>query len=349
LKAALVKQLYDVFGPWSGVKWAETSPMKLFEVWPGKAVYWELTCILKADWYIVPQNLESDYAKDAVHKVPGRAQLIQEHVKNVSKVGEIPFAEYDLVITFDPILEPARDLGTVFAYYVQEHWDQIYRKSLRKPAWNYDLFLDHMMEAKGELRRLPQAIAFPYLHDVAMVRAEFHPERREVAWVDWRTAMTLANRGLGDSWSPEADAALERLRDVLDIEVRCRIASHSISYAIASTPAWGDAAEYYRELAECRYYIAVGRLAGAGQGLAEAAAVGCICIGQCDKAYHQFICHPSCLCADMVQMTAKLRAVRSSSDLQREILAWQDEKLEEHFRKRPLELLARAMEMKRRA
>lgn len=349
MKTALIKQMYDVFGPWAGVKWADTSARKLFEVWPGKAVYWELTCILRGDWYIVPQSLESEYAKDAVHKVPGRAELIEKHVKNVTPVREIPLEEYDLVITFDPILEPPKGSRTVFGYYVQEHWDPLHGKSRRRPARNYDLFLNHMMDSREELRSLPQAIAFPYLHDAPMVRGEFHPERRELAWVDWRTAMTLANRRLGDSWCPEADAALERLREVLGIEVRCRTASHAISYAISSTPAWGDAAEYYRELAECRYYIAVGRLAGAGQGLADAAAVGCVCVGQEDAAYHRLLCHPACLCTDMVQMTRKLQAVRQSSELQREILAWQDEKLEEHFRKKPLELLARAIELKRKS
>jgi hypothetical protein len=323
--------------------------MKLFEVWPGKAVYWELTCILKADWYIVPQSLQTEYAKDAVHKVPGRAELIQKHVKNVTPVSDIPLAEYDLVIAFNPILEPPKRSRIVFAYYVQEHWDPLHGKSLRRPARNYDLFLDHMMEARDELGSLPQAVGFPYLHDAKMVREQFHPERREIAWVDWRTAMTLANRGLGDSWCPEADAALERLRDVLGMEVRCRTAGHAISYAIGSTPAWGDAAEYYRELAECRFYVAVGRLAGAGQGLAEAAAVGCICVGQEDRAYHRLLCHPACLCTDMVQMAAKLRVMRESSDLQSEILAWQDQRLEMHFRKRPLELLVRAMELKRKS
>jgi hypothetical protein len=349
LRVALVKQVLDVFGPWAGVKWKDTSPTEIFEVWPGKAVYWELTCLLAADWYIVPVSLEGDYLHDAVRKHPGRAGLIEQHTKNITAVETIPFEDYDLVISFDAILDISPGMPTVFAYYAQEHWDSLYTFSVRRPVPGYDLFLAHMMDAPQELRVLPQAISFPYLHDAQMVRSQFHPDRQEVAWVDWRVPLTLANRGLGDSWCPEADAALERLRHTLDLEVRCRTASHSISYAVSKTPAWGDAAHYYRELAECRYYIAIGRLAGAGQALADAAAVGCICIGQTDKPYHRLLCHPSCLCEDMAQMPSRLRTLRGSPELQEEALAWQDQNLNTHFRDAPLALLTKAIELKRKS
>ena len=348
MRVAFVKQVLDVFGPWAGVKWKDTSPTKIFEVWPGKAVYWELTCLLQADWYIVPVSLEGDYLNDAVRKHPGRAHLIEQHTKNITAVESIPMEDYDLVISFDAILDIPPGLPTVFAYYAQEHWDSLYAHSLRRPVPGYDLFLAHMMDASQELQSVPQAVSFPYLHDPQLARSLFHPPRQEAAWVDWRVPLTLVNRGLGDPWCPEADAALERLRHVLHLDLRCRTASHSISYAVSDVPAWGDAAHYYRELAECRYYIAVGRLAGAGQALADAASVGCVCIGQADKPYHRLLCHPSCLCEDMAQMPSKLRMLQGSEDLQLEVLAWQDEHLKKYFRDAPLDLLAKAIELKRK-
>ena len=348
MKVAIVKQTLDVFGPWTGMKWSETSPARLFEVWPGKALYWELTCLLQADWYIVPVSLEGDYLNDAVRKHPGRAELIEKNTKNITPVEAIPFEAYELVISIDAILDISQSLPNLFVYYAQEHWDSLYICSLRRPVPGYDLFLAHMMDAPSEVRSVPQAVSFPYLHDVQLVRSLFNPPRKEAAWVDWRVPMTLADRGLGDPWSPEADAAMERLRTALNIDVRCRTASHGISYSISETPAWGDAAHYYRELAECRYYIAVGRLGGAGQGLADAAAVGCVCIGQADKPYHRLLCHPSCLCEDMAQMPSKLRMLQGSEDLQLEVLAWQDEHLKKYFRDAPLDLLAKAIELKRK-
>ena len=348
MKTALVKQAYDVFGPWSGVLWKDTTPERLFEVWPGKAVYWELTCMLEADWYIIPQRLESDYTRDAVRRHVGRAQLIEKHVKNITPIEAIPFSEYDLVITFDPILHPPKGSRAVFAYYVQEHWDRIYAESLAKPAANYDLFLAHMMDAPVELHGIPQAVSFPYVHDAQLVRGYFLREQREIAWVDWRTLLTLGGKDLKDPWCAEAEAASVRLAQILDIEIRCRTANHSQTYAISESLAWGDAAHYLRELAECRYYVAVGRLAGAGQALADAAALGCVCIGQADRAYHRLLCHPSCLCEDMAQMPSRLRVLRESADLQQEVLAWQDQKLKTHFRDAPLALLGEAIKLKRK-
>jgi hypothetical protein len=305
--------------------------------------------LLQADWYVVPVSLEGEYINDAVRKHPGRAQLIEQNTKNMMAVEAIPFEDYDLVISFDAILDISPALPTAFAYYALEHWDSLYTCSLRRPVPGYDLFLAHMMDAPCELRSLPQAISFPYPHDLQVVRTLFQPPRLEASWVDWRTPMTLANQGLGDPWCAEADAALERLRGVLNIDVRCRTTSLLASYAISDVLAWGDAAHYYRELAGCRYYIAVGNLAGAGQGLADAAAVGCVCIGQADKVYHRLLCHPSCLCEDMAQMPSRLRIVRQSVDLQHEILAWQDQNLERHFHDAPLALLAKAIELKRKS
>lgn len=348
MKVALIKQVLDVFGPWAGVRWADTSPTKLFEVWPGKAVYWELTCMLEADWYIVPVRVEGDYLLDAIRKHQGRAELIERHTINVAPLEAIPFQDYDLVISFNAILDIPPGLPAVFAYYAQEHWDSLYCNSVRRPVPGYDLFLAHMMDARAELLSLPQAVSFPYPHDLRLARSIFHPARQEAAWADWRLPITLSNGTLRDGWSPKADAALQRLRAVLDIDVRCRTGSHGISYAISDVPAWGDAAHYYRELAECRYYIAVGRLAGAGQGLAEAAAVGCICIGQEDRVYHRLLCHPSCLCEDMAQMPSKLRHLRQNPGLQDEVLVWQDQSLEEHFHRAPLALLSKAIELKRK-
>jgi len=345
-KTALVKQALDVFGPWSGVLWKDTSPERLFDMWPGKAVYWELTCVLKADWYIIPQTLETDYTRDAIRRVAGRAELTEKHVKNITPPEDIPFSDYDVVITFDPILSPPKLSRILYAYYVQEHWDGIYAQSLRKPAPNYDLFLDHMMAAPNRLRALPQPVSFPYIHDHRLMRSLFGSSQQEAAWVDWRTLMTLAMKQLGEAWCPEAQAELYRLQDSLGIEIRCRTSNQAKTYGISDSPQWGDAAHYFRELAECRYYVAVGRIAGAGQALADAAALGCLCIGQKDKPYHRLLCHPLCLCKGMADMPRRLRALRENPELQHEVLAFQDAELLEHFHVRPLNHLQSAIQMK---
>jgi hypothetical protein len=345
LKVALVKQVFDVFGPWAGVKWNDTSPSKLFEVWPGKAVYWELTCLLQADWYIIPQSVYSDYIQDAIRNTT-RAEVLQEHTKNVTEVEAIPFGEYDVAISFDAILDIPPGLSTLFAYYAQEHWDPLYLDSLVQPAAGYDLFLAHMLDAPVQLRSLPQSISFPYLHDPELVRSLFPSTKGEIAWVDWRTLMTVAGRKAGDPWCSEAVAATGRLQKVLAMEIRCRTGTQGNRYAISETPAWGDAAHYIREMSGCKYYVAVGSIAGAGQALADAASLGCLCIGQADKPYHRLLCHPLCLCQNLVELPSRFRELRKSASLQQEALAYQDRILAKHFRNDPIAILQEAHRMK---
>lgn len=160
--------------------------------------------------------------------------------------------------------------------------------------------------------------------------------------------MTLAMKGLGDPAGPEARAAAVRLEKTLGIEIRCHTLNQTKSWGVHDPPRWSDTAEYFGELAKCRYYVAVGEMAGAGQGLAEAAALGSLCVGQTDRAYHRLLCHPLCLCEDMAQMPSKLRNLAGSPDLQREVASLQDENLVEHFYKRPLDSLAKAIEMKKK-
>jgi hypothetical protein len=348
LRTALVKQVLDVFGSWAGVKWKDTSPQKLFDVWPGKAVYWELTCMLQADWYIVPQASHGDYTRVAVDTFPGRAEVLRKHTRNVTPVGSIPFDEYDLVISFDAILKVPQNHPAVFAYFAQEHWDRLYTQSLHHPVNGYDLFLAHMMDSNSTINSLPSSISFPYVHDANLFRSIFPVAKRDAVWVEWRTLMSLAMKDSADPWCSEAEAAADRLQDLLELPIRYRGTPHRQTYGFADPPAWGDAAIYLQALAECKYFVSVGCRIGGGQGLAEAASAGCICIGQEDRAYHKLLCHPSCLCADIAEMYKRLRAVQLDSSLQQEVLAWQDRQLLEHFHDRPLEALQRAIEIKRK-
>jgi hypothetical protein len=206
-----------------------------------------------------------------------------------------------------------------------------------------------MMDSNADVNGLPRAISFPYLHDPNLVRKVFPCEKREAVWVEWRTLMTLAMKDSSVPWGPESEAAGRRLAALLDMPIRYRGTILAQTYGFADPPAWGDAAVYLRELAECKYFVSVGGRIGAGQGIGEAAAAGCICVGQADRAYHKLICHPACLCADMGEMYERLTAVVESPKLQAEVTARQDQNLAKHFRNEPLAMLSRAIELKKQS
>jgi hypothetical protein len=347
VKVAFIKQVLDVHGPWSTVLWKDTTPRGLFDVWPGKATFWEMTCCLKADWYVIPQRLATDYTQDTQRRIPNGTEMILRQTRNVVAPGQIPIGSYDLVITFDPIWDPPGDSRTLFAYFVVEHWDRHYNESLRAPLGRYDLFLAHMLDAPETLTSLPQAVAFPYLRDPEAVRASFPTLKEDVVWVDFRTLTTLAMAGTYGVWVSAGHAAAKRLEETLRLPVRYKGTFNESPYGISDPPAWGDAARYFDAMAPCRYYVAVGTIAGAGQAICDAASLGCLCIGQQDKAFHRLICHPAALCASMIELPRRLKAIAASRDLQEEVRAWQESALRDFFQRRPLALLEEAASMKR--
>jgi hypothetical protein len=345
LRVAFIKQVLDVHGPWSTVLWENTSPRQLLDVWPGKATFWEMTCCLKADWYVIPQQLSSDYTQEVMKNLGG-AEIVSRHTRNVVAPGKIPVEQYDLVITFDPIWVVPSDSPTMFAYFVVEHWDRLYQEALRQPRGQYDLFLAHMLDAPNALSSLPQALAFPYLRDPDTVQAVFPAEKVDAVWADFRTLTTLGMAETYGTWVATGHAAAKRLEETLHLPVRYKSGFNENPYGISDPPAWGDTVEYFDAMARCRYYVAVGTIAGAGQAICDAASLGCLCIGQQEKAFHRLICHPAALCAGMIELPRRLRAIIGSRDLQEEVRTWQDAALRDFFQRRPLALLEEAISIK---
>jgi hypothetical protein len=345
VRVAFIKQLFDVHGPWSTMLWKNTTPRRLLDVWPGKATFWEMTCCLKADWYVIPQQLSSDYTEDILQR-PGLGEILSRHTRGIVAPEKIPVEQYDLVITFDPILSVPAESPALFAYFVVEHWDRLYQEALRAPLGRYDLFLAHMLDAPEKLVSLPQAVAFPYMRDPDTVHAVFPAEKEEAVWADFRTLTTLGMAETYGMWVASGHAAAKRLEETLHLPVRYRASFNEHPYGISDPPAWGDAAGYFDAMTRCKYYVAVGTINGAGQAICDAASLGCLCIGQEEKAFHRSICHPAALCAHMMELPRRLKAIVGSRDLQGEVRAWQDAALRDFFQRRPLALLDEALSIK---
>jgi hypothetical protein len=180
------------------------------------------------------------------------------------------------------------------------------------------------------------------------VQAAFPAQKEQAVWVDFRTLTTLGMADTYGTWVATGHAAAKRLEEALCLPVRYKGTFNENLYGIADPPVWGDAARYFDEMSRCRYYVAVGTIAGAGQAICDAASLGCLCIGQQDKPYHRLICHPAALCASMMELPRRLQAIVSSEALQREIREWQGAALCDSFRQRPLELLEAALSVKNR-
>lgn len=345
MRVALVKQDLDIFGPWSSVRWVDTTPAELLKIWPNKCFQWGMTCLLQADWYVVPFQRETWYIQNAVLQHNGRAETVKRHVRNVVHPNDIPYNQYDVVISFDPILNPPPQSDTLFAYFMQEHWDPLYRKSLRRPEPGYDLFLDHMMNITQEVDSLPSSLAFPYPSDHSTIRKVLDLEKQDVAWLDWRTCTFLART---QEWTEMADKAAIRLSETLALPTKYKGTLYNSSWGFQESPSFGDARVYWEEVGSCRYYISVGRRSGGGVGLVEAAALGCICFGEKGRPYHEMVCHPHCLIDDYLELPKRVRQVSQSSRLQTDIQEFQDVALTNYFEATPLRLLGFAVALKKK-
>ena len=365
MKVALVKQVLDTHGPWRSIMWAETSAADILRWWPGRALFWAMTVLLKADWYVVPQQRDTWYTHfSGANSLTDRV-VIEKHASHLRQPKDIPWDVYDLVISLDPCLDPPPGLHTLFAYYMNEHVDVLYAISRREVLAGYDLFLDHRLQSPSNLTRLPQPISCPYLWEGALTRQIVRPVERiapleEAIFVEWRTLALLAGErarqwrrhiqgaapatlGLTET---EATLLARRLERYFDMPVRFRLQRDGMYNYLPDPPQWGELLDYLRPLAQNRYYVSLFAF-GAGQSLVDAAAMGAIVFGSRTLAYHRLACHPVCLCETLDELPQRIRQVRLSRNLQAEVLAWQEAALRQHFDVAPRALLAEAVERKR--
>lgn len=366
MKVALVKQLLDTHGPWRTIAWGETSAADILRVWPGRALFWAMTVLLEADWFVIQQQQETWYTHFSGVNQPGDRAILEHYSSHLRSPQAIAWEAYDVVISLDPCLRPPRRSRTLFAYYMNEHVDVLYTVSRRKVLAGYDLFLDHRLEAGSNLARLPQPIACPYLWEGAITRQLVRAvasaaSAEEAIFVDWRTLALLAGER-SRQWRrhpreaapatlglTETEAALlsRRLARYFDLPVRFRLQRDGMYNHLPDPPQWGELLDYLQPLVQNRYYVSLFAF-GSGQALVDAAAMGAIVFGSRSLAYHRLVCHPACLCATLDELPQRVRQVHGSSDRQAEVLAWQEAALSEHFAARPQQLLAEAVDRKRR-
>lgn len=337
LKVAILKQRYDVFGPWRSEKYDSGHPLDVLRKWPSKYSYLEMTHLFNADWFVLPFCHDSKIVRQ---KIDYHQQAIDDNMEHLPLV-DVPLDNYDVVITLDPILRPPRNTGTLFAYFQNEHHYSEYSNSLAAPLPGYDLFLDHMMKAPVWVYDLPQPVAFPYPRDPFIARGICPREQADTIWFDKRFIMILThgNEAFQRGGFENSVAFLEK-------KFRTRITFRNLDFEDMTS--WGDPLDYMREMAACSYYVNL-IACGAGQGLCDAASLGLICFGSAKLPYHKAICHPMCLCSDLSELEWKLAMVRSSSDMQAEIRSWQDAALSDLMVTQPLRILQSAVDMKRRS
>ena len=337
LKVAIVKQRYDVFGPWCSTKYELDQPFNVLKKWPSKYSYLEMTHLFQAEWLVLPFCHDS---KNVRQKIDFHQQTFDDNMECLPFITDMHLDDYDVVISLDPILRPPRGGKTLYAYFQNEHHHSEYSQSIRNPMPGYDLFLDHMMKTSSWVYDLPQPVAFPYPRDPFVVRKMCIGKRTDSIWFDKRFVMLLThgNEAFHRGGFESTIASLEK-------RFQSRVTFRHLDFEDMTR--WGDPHDYMRDMAKSTYYVNL-IACGAGQGLCDAASLGLICFGSAKLPYHKAICHPVCLCNDLSELEWKLSMVRSSPEMQQEIRSWQDTALSDMMVTQPLRILQAAVDIKRR-
>lgn len=266
----------------------------------------------------------------------------------------IPWDDYDIVITIDPILNKKREIAQMrpnilWVYNEPSHRSGRAQAAARHgPLEPYDLFWDDFMRAPHRLTKLPQPISFPYFANPDIMRKLIEPTNEDGVFVDSRH---VVERSKG-----ERTNMAQEFRGICGLPVKYAPLSGQITektrYTRSVLVAQGkmlECADYLKLMGSCKYYLVWRRKQTNGQGALEAAALGLIVIAS-DSVYSKMLCHPACLIPRGGPARAGLRLVQKiekDPDWQAEILAHQDKVLRSLFWDRPLEILNNALMMKR--
>lgn len=348
MRACFVSLATEMNLSWESMRYP--GPRALLDAFRLRSIGFCLAVELKADFWVVKwEGGKTDFHPRAIRLDPDGVKRIVGGHKNVVSLDEIPWGEYDFVISYAPFI-PAQ----IIKQHPRTLW--VYREvagrspradaALGRPYGAYDLFVDTMLRCPSTLKALPQSLGMPYMQNPDTMREVVKPTLEPAVFLDSRMILQdpVANArmctehsnvcGMPVRHSPIKDQTTQPIRFYTDV-------------TMARVP---RLAEYLKVLGSCKYMLVrEGKSRVAGDSAIEAAALGLIVIIREDSIYGPMMCHPMCLLPPNSQNRTKLRLVRKIErhpELQAEILSHQDKAMRAKFWKEPLETLYAAAEMK---
>lgn len=269
--------------------------------------------------------------------------------------SEIPWDEYDIVITVDPILSERKDIArrrprTLWVYIEPDHRAGRAKSAAYGWPWEpYDLFWDDLMRADSRLYTLPQSVSFPHFANPGIMRNLVKPTKDPRVFLDSRYVFGLTRK--------ERAVAAGELGALCGLPIVYPPLDGQESRTVTRTQYLVEGkmmptADFLSLLGSCKYFATWRKKGTNGQATLEAATLGLIAIANDNAVYPKMLCHPTCLVKSDETPRKVMRLIgkiEKRPELQAEILAHQDKAIFEEFWNRPLEILEKAMEMKRDA
>ena len=348
MKGCIVKHSYYANFTWKPKRYS--GALDMLRAFPFRSQNISLVAELKADiWPIEGMNQDYRAGRDDPN---GVAAMYGVH--KTAKWDDVPWEEYDIVISCEPIV-PIK--------IIQKHPDilWVYNEPSHRcgrasraagpggsPVGGYDLFWDDYCRAPEKLTKIPQSVGFPYFMNYELMRRLIKVDQKETVWIDSRHVVYESldvRKEMVREFSqicdlPVCHAPIEGVWHKGKVSDRTLLAQGKMLTAI----------DYLSLVGQSKYYLVWRDKAVQGQAILEAGGLGLIVIANKSGIYHKMLCHPKCLIPDGGPPRIGLRLVKEIEEdkiLQQEILAYQDLMLEARFWSRPMAILRDALKMKR--
>lgn len=294
MKVLFMKQQHDMIGPKSSYSYSnDMKPLDLLSHFNSKTSLFETLLYYKCDFIIVPTVVDSPWLQTLL-KLPGYQSYLESVTENIVNPQNIPFDEYDLVITHDPILQPyITDLknqfkNTIFSYILVEHssWQ------MQMLGFEYDLWLDHTLQSTWNVHRFPQAINYIFPRTPDIVSNIFN-QNKDSIFIDYRSyAVFLDNIGKNTPITiDDIESINKNIRLNTDLSIE-KISEVSLRPYMFNTNS-DDSLEFYKKMNRAKYFVSIDNRVG--QASFDAASMGCIVIGNRNSKLHNLVCHKDCM------------------------------------------------------
>ena len=345
LKTLYLKQAHDSTGPFQSYTWTDyITPMDMLQQFFGKTYQFETLLYYKCDFIIIPTNQNSPWLQTKI-SIDGYKKHIDENVRHIIELTKIDYSKYDVVITHDPILHlyikqlKETYKSTLFCYIMAEHssW-QMHQFGLE-----YDLWLDHTLNASDDIIRLPQAVNYVFPRVPSLVSSMFNYPKSTV-FIDYRS---YGHFLFGIMDVKLTTQQITEFNNELDIELPIESISETSLKPYMFVTNSDDSIAYYEKLSRAKYFVTIANRVG--QASCDAASMGCLVIGSAESKLHNLICHKDCLMSGEFthkDVTALIKKLESDNEYYETILKYQTEQLNKWGVEHPQNILKKAWKIK---
>lgn len=341
MKACFVKVSDMINWPWESLRYP--GPKQLLNSFVFSSRGLSLMVKFESDVWVIHRR---DAAIPAHRLLLG---VVKGH-RNIVSPSNIPWEEYDIVISADPIIdEKIIKLypQILWCYHEIRHACPRALESVRagRPWGGYDLYLDHFLRGKKEITKFPMIASHPYMRNMDLLKGLVKPSNRPAVFIEPRNVpgterdrKKLRTQFQNLCGLPVKYAPMPERKDLLPKFQKILSAGKKI---LGTT-------EYLELVGSCKYYLSWRRRKIYGQSLPEAAALGLIVVAPIRRSVVGELCHPKCWIPPESETGLKvIWKIESDPAMQEEILRHQERVLRRKYWEEPLALLHRAVEVKR--